>query len=453
MTTSSAGRPSAPTPQAHSAHLLARRRFLALLAASGTVGAAACRSATGPSAASIASDAASLPASAGSTAEGAVAANAASQGRAAATPFTGTDLGGTLVVIELQGGADGLTMVQPLADGILQDARPDFVTDPSELIPFTSDVGWHPELAGFADLGASAVTGVGSESPSFSHFEMERRWWRGNSDVDERTGTGFLGRICDQVESGAPATGLSLAGGATPALASEQALTIGVGDPDAAWYLIEEGEWLQSLRNTMGGVARTSPEDDELTQVARAGLAETLRFADSLVDVDLGENTYPWTGIGQQLRFAADIIGLDLGVRVLHVTHGGFDTHSNQQWKLPDLLTQLNEAVVAFAEDLQARGKWDSVVVATTSEFGRRVAENDGGTDHGGASTMLVVGGPVSPGLLHGEASDLRRLDAGNLVATSRFEDYYGALSGGVFGVDPSLVLPGGSDPFTGLFV
>jgi uncharacterized protein (DUF1501 family) len=100
---------------------------------------------------------------------------------------------------------------------------------------------------------------------------------------------------------------------------------------------------------------------------------------------------------------------------------------------------------VALRGALQEIGRWDSTVVATYSEFGRRPRQNlSGGTDHGTASSHLVMGGGVHGGL-HGAAPALDRLDGnGNLPYAVDFRAYYAAFlrhcwdiaPGSVFGTD-----------------
>ena len=99
---------------------------------------------------------------------------------------------------------------------------------------------------------------------------------------------------------------------------------------------------------------------------------------------------------------------------------------------------------------LQTLGLAETTLIATTSEFGRRPAENAAGTDHGTASTMLLAG-PVVAGR-HGEAPSLRSLDDdGNLVATIGMDAYYATLAESWFGVPAADVLPGSVAPLEGI--
>ena len=158
---------------------------------------------------------------------------------------------------------------------------------------------------------------------------------------------------------------------------------------------------------------------------------------------------YPGSDLGWKFGLAAELIDRDVGLRVLHITHGGFDTHADQRGEHDYLLEQLSESMATFLADIADRGRADTTLVCTTSEFGRRVPDNDGGTDHGAAG-MALLAGPVVAGI-HGEMPSLTALDDGNLVATVDFEQYYATLSEHWFGVPSSEVLRSAARPVDGV--
>jgi uncharacterized protein (DUF1501 family) len=110
---------------------------------------------------------------------------------------------------------------------------------------------------------------------------------------------------------------------------------------------------------------------------------------------------------------------------------------------------ELSEAMSTFLTDIGERGLAEKTLVCTTSEFGRRLAANGGGTDHGAAG-MAFLAGPVNAGT-HGEAPSLTNLDDGNLVATVDFENYYATLAEQWFGIPSSEVLESSARPIDGL--
>ena len=100
---------------------------------------------------------------------------------------------------------------------------------------------------------------------------------------------------------------------------------------------------------------------------------------------------------------------------------GDFDTHENQANRHDDMMLQLDQALSGFFGIVDAAGRAGDVVVMTTSEFGRRVRDNGSGTDHGTASTSMLIGAPVVGGR-YGQAVDLSRLDTrGNPAHTVDF--------------------------------
>lgn len=357
--------------------------------------------------------------------------------------------GRTLVVIELQGGNDGLATLVPRNAGVLYDRRGDLHIPDEELIDFTDEYGWNPSLAPIAGHGIAALVGLGSTNADGSHFEMERRWWAGQSSGIDLPGSGFLGRLCDQLVVDQPVTGVSL-GGMSPALRSDKAVTVGLGDPGSGWFLQDEAPWFANLRAGMASMA-IEAEGPGPMEHARTGLSDTLAFAEILQEIDneAVNERYPDINLARALGTAAQLIKQDAGLRVIHVSLGGFDTHSDQRGTHDRLMSELAESLDPFLTELGESGHADSTLVCTTSEFGRRVAANDDGTDHGAAG-MAMLAGPVTAGI-HGEMPSLTALDDGNLVASVDFEQYYATIAEKWFGVPSSEVLDSGVAPLDGL--
>ena len=360
--------------------------------------------------------------------------------------------GRTLVVIELQGGNDGLATLVPRNAGPLYDRREAVHIPDEELVEFTDEFGWHPSLAPLLGHNVAALIGVGAtNNPDGSHFEMERRWWAGKSAGSDLPGTGFLGRLCDQLVTDQPITGLSLGRGPSPALRSDKAITVGMNDPGASWFLRSEDAWFQNLRGGMLAMSGERVVDASLRQSAMSSIADTLEFAQTLGEIDQErlDERYPYGQLGESLGVAAELIEQGTGIRVIHITHSGFDTHSDQRGSHAQLLGELGEATSAFLTDIDDRGLAESTLVCTTSEFGRRVRANGSGTDHGAAG-MAILAGPVQSGV-HGEAPSLTRLDDDNLVATVDFEQYYSTIAEQWFGIASAEVLDSGASPIEGI--
>jgi uncharacterized protein (DUF1501 family) len=158
---------------------------------------------------------------------------------------------------------------------------------------------------------------------------------------------------------------------------------------------------------------------------------------------------YPAGRFGQHLQQIAQLIKADVGLQVAFAETGGWDTHAaqgNERGQLASRFKEFAEAIAALDRDLGDR--MSDVVVLTMSEFGRTVAENGNrGTDHGRATAMLVVGGPVRGGRVLGRWPGLDRaqLDEGrDLAVTTDFRDLFGEIARRHLGVPATArVFPG----------
>jgi uncharacterized protein (DUF1501 family) len=356
-----------------------------------------------------------------------------------------------LVVIELNGGNDGLATVIPEA-GRLRDLRPGLLSDDAAGVDFVSDVRLHPGLAPVRDRGLAVLQGVGTRDPDGSHFEMERRWWAGDGTGRDRGTTGFLGRVCDSLAADARVAGVSVGAGASPALRAADATTIGLPDPYAAWFLTEDDDpWYDNLRRGLRTLGADRSGESARMTAARRGLDDALSFAALLRSIsDDRDRGFPETDLGWQLRLAGGLLDNDVGLRVVHVPFGGFDTHEEQRGQHDRLMAEFGAAVAALQDDLATRGIADRVLIATASEFGRRPEQNGSGTDHGTAAPMLLCG-PVTPGLF-GEAPRLDQLDEdGNLVASTMIEQYYATLAESWLGIPADEVVANRPTPIAEL--
>ncbi len=352
-----------------------------------------------------------------------------------------------LVLIELEGGNDGLSTVVPYATGAYYDRRPNLSIAPESVIPIDSEVGLNPQLARLSQRQVAVVEGVGPVNGNLSHFEMVERWDYGSTQGGNASRAGFLARVVDRIDAGSPVTGLSVAGH-TPRFTNASASTLSIENLNALKVLTQD-DWIypiyrQSLASVSGGpVANTLAGTwGQLFSMGRSLQGDIERYdGDSPIVKNGG-------GLGRQLAMAAALIKADLGIRVVHARMGGFDTHDGHNGRHERLMGQLDGAVDGFLQILEDAGLADRVLVATTSEFGRRVSENASGLDHGAASTMLLFG-PVAPGRV-GDPSPVSNLDdRGNLKTTIGFDRYLASLAQEWLGVDAGAVLDNAPAPIS----
>ena len=385
--------------------------------------------------------------------------SSASPAAARTAPRKGSAGRRRLVVIELDGGNDGLSTLVPYGIAGYRDVRKRLAIDDKELIHLDSKVALHRNLRGLHDRGVAILQGVGSPVPDGSHFAMMERWWRGDVTGKANLSTGFLGRLCDAIgDPEAPIVGLSIGSGSHPALVAAKAPTMSIPGPESAGYLVgaDKGDTLRVAFQSAFATMATATDGPAGLALSRRGSADALSVARMLQA--LGDDQrkdvvdYPGSNLGNGLKLSARLLAANDGVRVVHVPMGAdFDTHHDHPNRHPGLLTELNDAMAAFLDDLHRLGLGDDVLVMTTSEFGRTAKDNaSNGLDHGTASVALLAG-PVVAGL-HGEHPSLTVFDDNDdLVATVGFDAYYATIAEKWFGVPASDVLPGTIRPLDGL--
>lgn len=356
--------------------------------------------------------------------------------------------GRILVIVDLQGGNDGLSTVVPAGDPRYYDLRPNLAVPEDEVLALDDEFGLHPSLARLHRRGITTVEGVGPIAGDLSHFAMTERWERGDARGDNGLRTGFLGRLADAVDDGSSLVGVSMQG-PTAHLITNQAATMALGGPDDLWFL-EPSDWgeVQAFQRGLGEFGGAT----DLRSLTSSSYDELLTLARDLATDD--EDEPDWDdpmfseggSLGENLYFAADLIAADVGLRVVYAGEGDYDTHQDHQWRQADNLSRVDAAVDGFLNRAEDLGFADRVLVATISEFGRRVPENDGGLDHGSGSTMLLAG-PVGDRRL-GERPALDDLDEDdNLRVTVGFDRYLAGLAEDWLGVEAASVLPGEPEP------
>jgi uncharacterized protein (DUF1501 family) len=353
-----------------------------------------------------------------------------------------------LVVVELNGGNDGLNTVIPFKDPLYAKYRPTLKQPVAQIKKLNDDLGLHPQLTGFADLykdGALCVVqGVGYPNPDQSHFRSMDIWQAGSTA--ETLTDGWIGRALRRMPA-APSFHLKAANERAPLALDGAAVRV----PS-----------ISSLQDFQLQLAATSGADKQAQQAVIEGSAKPGTGKPGLLDfvqrtasntyassrrlAEIGKNyqpkaTYPQTALANKLKLAAQLIDADLGARVFYVSLGGFDTHSAQAGQHANLMQQLSGAVTAFYKDLAARGHKDRLLVMTFSEFGRRAKENGSkGTDHGSAAPMFLLGGKVKGGVV-GAHPSLEKIPMGNLQHHTDFRSVYAAVLDRWLGVNSKEVL------------
>lgn len=350
-----------------------------------------------------------------------------------------------LVVCQLSGGNDGLNTVVPYADKTYYALRPTLAIAEDKVLKLTDDLGFHPGLAGLAELykegKVAVIQNVGYPRPNRSHFKSMEIWQTASPATPVRNG--WIGRYFDQQAASGPlnpvvALGLStdkpLALNAKvasiPCFASLADIQSMVGDPDVERMLRQ----IQGPDAAMGSDQRVVQQASKTALDAMAVLSKQLQgYAP--------KQTYGADPFGQGFKQIAQLVATSPATRVVYFSAGGFDTHARQAESHERLLAGFGNAVRAFQREMEAAGKADKVVVLVFSEFGRRSFENaSGGTDHGAAAPMFLIGKNVKGGM-HGSKPNLEDLADGDLKFTIDFRQAYAATLDQWMGGDSQIVL------------
>lgn len=338
---------------------------------------------------------------------------------------------GTLVVVFLRGGMDGLSVVVPADDPHLAAARPRIAVPGGALLPLDRGFGLHPALAPLHDLWGrglfTAVPPVSMPDISRSHFQAQDCLERGGASTG--AAEGWLDRVLDSTSPGSAFRALTVGTTVSRALAGDQG-ALALRSVDA--FTLHAGDGMQA-RTTQALTALYSGIDHPLEATVRATM-DGLRTATLVSALDAEPAAgYPEADLGAQLAEVARLVKLDVGLQVACIDVGGWDMHTNlgtvDGGSMTSALTTLGAALGAFADDLGDR--LDDVTVVAVTEFGRRVEQNaNAGTDHGHGATVLLVGGGLAGGTVHGAWHGLApdQLDHGDVPGWNDYRDVLGEV-------------------------
>jgi len=363
-----------------------------------------------------------------------------------------------LIVVQLSGGNDGLNTVVPYGMGKYYDVRPNISIKPNEIIPLTGQIGLNPNMTGLAELykqgKLAIVQAAGYNNPNRSHFRSIEIWQ--TACPDRIRETGWLGRYLDQtcanksktdtllsavnVDTVLPKT-LSANKVIVPSVANVNDFRFQV-DPD---FPQDRQAQISAFKDIYNNFSLQRPYVDLLRKV---GL-EANSASDYLLNVTKnyrGSQTYPETEFARGLKFIAQMITGGVNSRLYSISLNGFDTHTNQQLVQNRLIKQLSEGLTSFHLDLNQQGVADDVLILVFSEFGRRVAENNGrGTDHGTAEPVFILGNGVK-GSIIGDHPSLTNLDDGDLRHKIDFRSIYATILDRWLKADSQSILGGQFD-------
>ncbi|MDQ4081218.1 MAG: DUF1501 domain-containing protein [Gemmatimonadota bacterium] len=368
--------------------------------------------------------------------------------------------GKILIVLFQRGAADALNMVVPHGDADYYALRPTIaIPRPSARDGASLDLdgffALHPSLAPFHTLWGrgmlAPIHAVGSPSATRSHFDAQDYMESGTPDL-KGTPDGWLNRYlatrgtCAECEakSASPFRAVTMTP-QTPRILAGPAPVIAMSSLDDFTIRAtgSDVERLEALYRTGRAdiIHGAGAETFDAVKLLRAANPQGYRPEHGAA--------YPRSQFGQRLLQIAQLIKADVGLEVAFADVGGWDTHVNQggsTGQLANRLTDFAGAVSALVTDLGDR--MGDVVILTMTEFGRMARQNgNGGTDHGHAGAMFVIGGSVKGGKVYGRWPGLAReqlFEGRDLALTTDFRSVFGELVRFHLGaLDSASVFPG----------
>ena len=343
-----------------------------------------------------------------------------------------------LVLVELNGGNDGLNTVIPFADQTYYRLRPTLAINRDEVLQLSEHTGLHPMLQPLMSVWTNhelaIVEGVGYPDPNRSHFRSIEIWDTGSAP-EQYLASGWIARVFNQSPP--------------PADFAADAIVLGRGNLGALSgggltnIVMRHPERFKHPANfpTSTELNTTNPALAHLLKV-ESDLASALEaFTSDPSPTPAWHTPFSGNPVSRQLENAANLIAGNPRVPVIKISHGGFDNHNNQRPTHDRLLGELATGLAEFRSAMRQIGQWDQVLVMTYSEFGRRAGENGSrGTDHGTAAPHFLLGGRVRGGF-YAESPSLNRLNDGDLEHSIDFRRLYATVTRSWWGLPSDPVL------------
>lgn len=347
---------------------------------------------------------------------------------------------GTLIHVFLYGGLDGLSLVAPAGDPVLAKARPDLLLGEDSLalergFKLTSAFSPLEKWLRAGQLGF--IPAVSDERLSRSHFQAADACNLGGLP-GETGGRGWLDSLVDTLGKGTAFRSVGIGSTLPRSLVGTNG-AISLNSVGSLRLNGDEKFRAATEKAIKGLFTGINHPVEESVQSGLGALATAQKLAAKPYQPAEGVE---YTGVGNAFKQLAQLIKGGANVRVATVGMGGYDTHENQGTRsggqLHRRLNELAGAMAAFFTDLGDRAA--DVTVMVSSEFGRRVASNGGGTDHGHGGVVTVLSGRKLAGSLLGNWAGLDKLDSGDVPEYNNMFNVYGSIAQGRFGLTTTEV-------------
>ncbi len=356
-----------------------------------------------------------------------------------------------LILIQLNGGNDGLNTVIPIDQyANLMVQRSDIIIPQNQVLTLTQDVGLHPVMTGMKNMfnagNLSILQNVGYPEQNRSHFRSADIWSTGSLDVNQTNG--WLGRHFDALYPNFPEQ--------YPNPTNLDPFAISMGSEVSATCQGLMGNFSHTVSNPFnsfnlyeGGFINDGSYFGNNVEYVATLINQSNEYGARINQAATAGNTLstlydPLNSLAVQLKYIAQMISGGLQTKVYILNLSGFDTHDGQVDDLNHatgthslLLKKLSDAIAAFQDDLQLLGIQERVAGLTFSEFGRQIAANASfGTDHGDAAPCFLFGSCINAGIIgpNPQISNLPNAQAG-VPMNIDFRNIYASLLKDWFGV------------------
>lgn len=351
-----------------------------------------------------------------------------------------------LVFIQLNGGNDGLNTFIPYQDPLYYEYRPSIGIPKADVINKINGMGFHPAMKDFAkmaqDGNLTIIQNVGYPNPNRSHFRSQEIWQTASSS-NEFLLYGWLGRYLDIHHKDHLIPSLNVDGTDNLALKTTQANNITMNS-------------FSNLRNFTATdfeqKLSDNPQLDFVRRIQYASIQGMGEIQKALANSKENNEFYTRGNslLSRNLQWISRLIKGNLESKIYYTSFSGFDTHSSQLGRHQNQLTILNDAVYSFYSDLKHNNLLDRVTIVIFTEFGRRVRESGGGTDHGAATPMFIIGGK-NKGAVIGKNPNLQNLERGDIIYDIDFRSVYAMLLDEKMKFDPQKINIS-NNPLKGVF-
>ncbi|WP_456313623.1 DUF1501 domain-containing protein [Pseudomonas shirazensis] len=327
-----------------------------------------------------------------------------------------------VVFVQLNGGNDGLNTFIPYDNPLYYDLRTKIALNKDVVVGKNNGMAFHPSLKDFAQMqqngDLTVIQNVGYPEPIRSHFRSQEIWQTA-TDSNKYNNQGWLGRFLDVQCDGhlSSTAGINLDSIDNLALKGSEPNSITVKNPNQFKIKLNKGENVKLSDN---------PQLDFVRKIANS-ITEGSEEIQKALTKSKSEISYPQTDLSRNLEWISRLIKGNLNSKVYYTSLSGFDTHDNQLILHERKLTDLNDALYSFYQDLKQAQLLQNVTIVVFSEFGRRVKDNGNGTDHGTAAPMFIIGGN-NKGTILGKNPNLADLDNGDLRYEIDFRSVYASL-------------------------